>query len=217
MTQSGCRTVVAPLQSDFVSSVRPTLLLLQAAALFLLLIGCVNLVNLLLIRASNRARELAIRQALGAAQHHVVRDVMTETLLLSLGGALLGLVVGAGGIRLISSLRGNQLPLGAHIQFDGWLAAFSLLGALASGIAIGSPVAWFNLRARLALALQSESRGSTGGRSAQRVREGFIVAQIALAFVLLTGAGLLGLSLKRAMAVPPGGSVPTTSSPASST
>jgi predicted permease len=204
VTQAGCHTVIAPLQADFVASIRPTLLILQAGALFLLLIGSVNLVNLLLIRASNRARELAIRQALGAAQRHVVRDVMTETVLLSLGGAVLGLLIGAGGIRLLSRLGGDQLPLGAQIQFNGWLAASAVLGAVAIAIAVGAPVAWFNLRSRLALALQSESRGSTGSRSTQRVREIFTVAQIAIAFILLTGAGLLGLSLKSAMAVSPG-------------
>ena len=204
VADAGCHTIVAPLQADHVASVRPTLILLQAGALLLLVIGCVNLVNLLLIRASSRARELAIRQALGASRRHVVRDVMTETILLTVTGALLGLWVGSAGIRLLAALGQGQLPLGAQVNFDGSVAGVALLGALAAGCAIGMPVAWFNLHGRLAGALQAESRGGTASRVMLRLRRGFIVAQVALAFVLLIGAGLLGLSLRRAMAVAPG-------------
>jgi predicted permease len=204
IADSGCHTVVAPLQSDHVASVRPTLLSLQGGALLLLAIGGVNLVNLLLIRASNRSRELAIRQALGAGQCHIVREAMTETLLLTTMGSLLGLLVGSAGIRLLVVLGAERLPLGADIAFNGTVACMAFLGALGIGGAVGLPVAWISLRGRLATALQSESRGGTAGRGAQRLRQGFIVAQVALAFILLTGAGLLGLSLKRAMEVRPG-------------
>jgi len=201
---SGFRTIVASLHADHVASVRPTLLLLQVGALFLLLIGGVNLVNLLLIRASGRAKELAVRQSMGASRLHVTRQVMTETLLLTLIGGLFGLAVGAGGIRLLSLLGADQLPLGADIAFDGRLATTGLLASILMGALIAIPIAWFNLRSHLASALQSESRLGTTTRAAQSLRHGFIVAQITLAFVLLSGAGLLGLSLKRAMAVSPG-------------
>jgi len=204
IADAGFHTVVTPLHADHVKTVRPTLLLMQSGVLFLLLIGGVNLVNLLLIRAGSRAREMAIRQALGASRRHVVRQVMTETILLTLVGGLLGLAVGAGGIRLLAVLGVHQLPLGAHIAFDGRLAFVTLLGAVATGILAGLPITWFNLRGYLANALQSESRGGTASHAAQRLRHGFIVAQIALAFVLLAGAGLLGISLKRVMAVSPG-------------
>ncbi len=204
VADAGCHTIVAPLQADFVASVRPALLALQGGALLLLAIGCVNLVNLLLIRASNRARELAIRLALGASQRHIVRETMTETLLLVACGALLGILVGASGIRLLAVLGAGQLPLGATIAFNASVAGVALAGALAIGCAVGAPVAWINLHTRLAAALQSESRGGTAAHGTQRLRQGFIVAQVALAFVLLTGAGLLGLSLKRAMEVVPG-------------
>jgi predicted permease len=129
---------------------------------------------------------------------------MIETVLLTLIGGLLGLVVGAWGIRLLEVLGANRLPLGAHIAFDGWLAMIGLAGALVLGVVIAVPIAWFNLSTHLAQALQSESRTGTISRGAQRLRHGFIVAQIALAFVLLAGAALLGLSLKKAMAVSPG-------------
>src|SRR6185436_13825699 len=98
----------------------------------------------------------------------------------------------------------HQLPLGAHIAFDGRLSLVALSGAVALGIVIALPISGFNLRGDLTQALQSETRTGTASHAAQRLRHGFIVAQIALAFVLLAGAGLLGLSLKRAMAVSPG-------------
>src|SRR5437867_7954091 len=204
MVEAGFRSLVRPLHAEHVRSIRPTLLLMQAGVFFLLLIGAVNLVNLLLIRASGRAKEMAIRRSMGASRVHVVRQVMIETVLLTFVGGLLGLVVGAWGIRLFEVLGADRLPLGAHIAFDGWLASIGLLGAVGLGIVIAVPIAWFNLSTHLAHALQSESRTGTISRAAQRLRHGFIVAQIALAFVLLAGAALLGLSLKKVMAVSPG-------------
>ena len=204
MTEAGFRSLVRPLHAEHVRSIRPTLLLMQAGVFFLLLIGAVNLVNLLLIRASGRAKEMAIRRSMGASRAHVVRQVMIETVLLTFVGGLLGLAVGAWGIRLLEVLGADRLPLGAHIAFDGWLALIGLVGAVILGIVIAVPIAWFNLSSHLAHALQSESRTGTVSRAAQRLRHGFIVAQIALAFVLLAGAALLGLSLKKVMAVSPG-------------
>jgi predicted permease len=204
MTEAGFRSLVRPLHAEHVRSIRPTLLLMQAGVFFLLLIGAVNLVNLLLIRASGRAKEMAIRRSMGASRAHVVRQVMIETVLLTFVGGLLGLAVGAWGIRLLEVLGADRLPLGAHIAFNGWLASIGLVGSVVLGIVIAVPIAWFNLSTHLAHALQSESRTGTTSRAAQRLRHGFIVAQIALAFVLLAGAALLGLSLKKAMAVSPG-------------
>ncbi|PYK51499.1 MAG: hypothetical protein DME20_01575, partial [Verrucomicrobia bacterium] len=204
MAEAGFRSLVVPLHGDHVRSIRPTLLLMQAGVFFLLLIGAVNLVNLLLIRASGRAKEMAIRQSMGASRRHVVSQVMVETVLLTFFGGVLGLAVGAWGIRLVEILGADRLPLGAHIAFDGWLASIGLVGAILLGVVIAVPIAWFNLTSHLANALQSESHAGTISRAAQRLRHGFIVAQIALAFVLLAGAALLGLSLKKVMAVPPG-------------
>jgi predicted permease len=201
---AGFRTSVSSLHADHVRTVRPTLFLLQAGALALLLIGGVNLVNLLLIRASGRAREFAVRQALGASRRDVVREVLVETILLGALGGTLGLIAGAFGIDLLSVLGTDELPLGAQVAFDGRVAAVAWLGSLFVGGALAVPIIWFNLHQRLALALQSESRGGTVSHAAQRLRQGFIVAQIALAFMLLAGAGLLGVSLRRVLAVSPG-------------
>jgi len=204
MAEAGFRSPVLSLHADHVRSIRPTLLLLQAGVFFLLLIGAVNLINLLLIRASGRAKEMAIRQSMGASRRHVVTQVMTETVVLTFVGGVLGVIVGAWGIHLLAILGASRLPLGAEIAFDGWLGSIGLLGAVVLGVVIAAPIAAFNLRSHLANALQSESRTGTISRATQRLRHGFIIAQIALAFVLLTGAALLGLSLKKIMAVSPG-------------
>jgi predicted permease len=204
MAEAGFRSPVVSLHADHVRSIRPTLLLLQAGVFFLLLIGAVNLVNLLLIRASARAKEMAIRQSMGASRRQIVGQVMIETVALTGSGGLFGLVAGVWGTRLLEILGAGRLPLGARIEFDGWLAAIGLIGSLVLGIVIALPIAWFNLSSHLSHALQSESRSGTTSRAGQSLRHGFIVAQIALAFVLLAGAALLGLSLKKVMAVSPG-------------
>ena len=205
MADAGFRSVVAPLHADHVAGIRPTLLWMQAGAFALLLIGAVNLTNLLLIRASARAKEIAVRQALGASRLHVVSEVIVETTLLTLAGGLLGLAAGAGGIRLLAVLGADRLPLGSHIAFDARLACVAVLGAVVLGLVLAVPIAWFNL-AGSAQQMRSNRRPAGGmpSRAAQSLRHGFIVAQIALALVLLSGAGLLGLSLERAMAVSPG-------------
>jgi predicted permease len=204
LSDAGFRSVVVPLRADHVAIVRPTLLWMQGGALALLLIGAVNLANLLLIRASGRIKELAVRQALGASRWHVVSEVAVETTLLTLAGGFLGLAGGWAGIRLLGTLGAERLPLGTDIAFDARLAMVAMVGSVILGIALALPIAWFNLSAHLAGAIQSETRGGTSGRMSQRLRHGFIVAQIAIALVLLDGAGLLGLSLKQATAVLPG-------------
>jgi predicted permease len=204
MADAGFRSVVAPLRQDHVRTIRPALLWTQAGAFALLLIGAVNLANLLLIRASSRSKEIAVRRALGASRLHVVSEAIVETTLLTLAGGLLALAAGAAGIRLLRVLAVDRLPLGSHIAMDSRLACIAVLGAVAMGLALAVPIAWVNLRGHLRSAIQSETRGGTASRATQSLRHGFIVAQIALATVLLSGAGLLGLSLERAMAVSPG-------------
>jgi predicted permease len=213
MKEAGFRTLIVPLQADHVAAIRPTLWLLQAGAFALLLIGAVNLTNLLLIRASGRTKEVAVRQALGASTVQVVREAIVETTLLTMTGAALGLLLGVGGIGVLGSLGADHLPLGNAIVFGARPALVAFAGAIVMGILLAGPIALFNVnwlnleghRARnLANAIQSETRGGTAGRAAQRLRHSFVVAQIALALVLLAGTGLLGLSLERAMAVSPG-------------
>jgi predicted permease len=204
IADAGFRSMVVSLHDDHVASIRPTLLLLQAGVFALLLIGIVNLGNLLLIRASSRAKELAVRQALGASRRHIVSEVLVETTLLTLMGGLLGLGVAAGGIRLLSAFGADRLPLGSQIAFDGRLPLVAVAAAVVMGMVLAAPIAWLNLRRPLGDALQLEGRSGTSGHAMQALRHSFVVSQIALAFMLLAGSGLLGLSLQRARDVSPG-------------
>jgi predicted permease len=201
---AGYRTTVSGLHEDHVRTVKPMLLLLQCGVMLLLLIGGVNLANLYLIRAASRTKELAVRQALGARRHHIAADAVVETTVLALVGGVLGLMLGALGIRLIRVLGTDTLPLGATVAFDGTVAAVALAASLAVGVLLAVPAVWLSLHTRLAAGLAAESRSGTASRGAQRLRHGFIVVQVALAFVLLSGAGLLTVSLKRVLATPAG-------------
>jgi predicted permease len=203
MADAGFRSLVYSLHGDHVASIRPTLLLMQGGVFLLLLIGVVNLMNLLLIRANGRVKELAVRQALGASRRHVVSEVIVETTLLTTIGGILGFAAGAVGLRLLSTMGIDDLPLGAHIGLDMRVGLMALAAAIVIGMMLAAPIAWFNLR-HMAKGLQSESRSGTSNRAAQNLRHGFTIAQVSLAFILLSGSGLLGLSLKRAMEVSPG-------------
>jgi predicted permease len=201
---TGFHTRIYPLHADHVRNIRPVLILLQGGALFLLVIGGVNLINLLLVRAGGRIKEFSTRRALGASRRHIARAVLIETIMLAGIGGILGLVAGAAEISMLSVLGTAQLPLGEQIAFNCRIAAIALCGSILVGIVFALPVTGFHLRRHLAPALHSEGRSSTVSRAAQGLRHGFIVAQISLAFLLLTGAGLLCVSLKRVLNVSPG-------------
>lgn len=201
---AGFHTTVASLHADHVQSIRPMLVMLQAGGVFLLIIGIVNLTNLLLIRASGRTRDLAVRQALGARRRHIAAEVLHETFLLTGAGGLLGLFLGSFGVDLLRLLGAAQWPLGTQITFNPRMAVVGLFASLLLGLVLATPIIWYNLRARLAAALQTEARGGTTTRAVLHLRHFFIVAQIALAFVLLSSAGLLGASLQRILATSSG-------------
>lgn len=204
ITDAGYCTKIWPLRDDFVRDVKPTLILLECGVLCLLLIGAVNLVNLLVIRAGGRVREIAVRKALGAGRRHLAVDALMETALLALAGEMLGLLVGSWGIHLLGALGTHQLPLGEFIAFNTRVAAASLAVTLLVGLLLALPIIGFNLRSKVAEGLQSESHGGTSNRRIQRIRSVFVVAQVTFAFVLLASAGLLGMSLKRILEVPSG-------------
>ncbi|HWB30538.1 MAG TPA: ABC transporter permease [Vicinamibacterales bacterium] len=204
MADAGFRSIVTPLHAAYVAALRPALLLVETGVLLLVAIGAVNVANLLLIRAGRRSKELAVRQALGASRRQIVAEVLVETTMLAVAGGVLGLAVGAGGIRLVAAFGASRLPLGARIVFDSRTAAITLIEAALLGLVMAAPVLWHALRAHMMGALAAESRTSTSGRAANRLRHAFLVAQTALAFTLLFSAGLLGLSLKQIMAVQAG-------------
>lgn len=202
--ETGYHTWVAPLHSDYVRTVKPVLVLLQSAVLCLFLIGGVNLAGLLLIRASGREREIAVRKALGAGQWHLASKVLTETLMLSLGGGVCGVLLSLLGLRLVGLLGTHMLPVGADITLNGKTAIVSILMSIVLGVGIAIPLIWISLRGISNVSLQSETRSGTASRNVQHLRHCFIVAQIAMAFILLCGAGLLGASLKRTLENSPG-------------
>lgn len=201
---AGFRVTVVNLQADHVAAIRPSLLLLQIGVLCLLLIGSVNLVNLMLVRVSARRKEIAVRQALGAGRLHLLREVLSESLLLSALGGLLALGVCAAGIAVMTSWGADRLPMVAPLAVNGRLLLTAVAAALSIALVMALPALWSNLRRPSTDAIHAEARGGSANRSSQRLRHGFIVGQIALAFVLLSCAGLLALSLQRSMAVDPG-------------
>ena len=201
---AGYRTGIFALHADHVQQIRPTLLLLQSGVLTLFLIGGVNLANLVLIRASARAKEFAVRQALGAGRWHVARISLLETIQLAWAGGVLGLAAGAVGIRMLTVLGIDKLPLGADVALTGRVVLMSFGSSALAGLALALPMMWLNLRGQLALVRQTETRGGTVSFAIQRLRHAFTVGQVALAFMLLAGAALLGRSHQRVLAVSPG-------------
>ncbi len=204
VVDAGFKTLVREMRADFTKELRPILLLLQAAVLFLLLIGAVNLTNLLLVRATGRTKEFSVRQALGASWSQLARTLVVETLTLAVAGGVLGLGLGIAALRGITLLAGDQLPLARPLSADGTTVGFALAAAGLLGLALAVPVVWHTLHSDLTLALAAESRGGTTTRAVHRLRHSLIVAQITLAFVLVAGTGLLGLSFTRVLAVSPG-------------
>jgi predicted permease len=195
---------VVDLRADHVADFRPALLLLQAGVLFLLLIGTVNLANLFMVRATGRAKEWSLRQVLGAGRFQLIRALLVEALMLSGTGGLIGLGLGAAALKGWSRLAAGRLPAEAALGLDTTVCLAALGLSLALGLLLALPVLWLTVRGDLATALAFESRGGTTARSVHRLRHALIVAQVALAFVLLSGAGLLGLSFVRVLEVEPG-------------
>jgi predicted permease len=204
LVNAGYRTAVVPLEADLVRNVRGALRLLWAGALFVLLIAAVNITNLALVRTGGRLKELATRHAIGAGRGRVARQLLTETVLLTAVGGALGLGLAAWGLGGLSWIGLDELPRGHEIRMDGTVVAVTLGLALVLGVAIGAVPAMQLAGMNLNLVLREDGRTSTAGRGTRLTRRGLVVAQVALAFVLLVGAGLLLASFERLLAVDPG-------------
>jgi predicted permease len=204
LINAGFHTTVTLLQETLVREIRATLYLMWGGALFVLLIGCVNVANLSLVRSRARLKELATRLALGAGRARVARQLIVESVILTLLAAAAGLIVGYGALRLLGTLNIQELPRGQEIRLDGVVVAYTLGTAAVIGFVLGLiPVASV-LPANLNVVLREEGRSGTSGRSARTLRRALVVAQVAFAFVLLVGAGLLFASFRRVLAVDPG-------------
>lgn len=187
-----------------VGRVRAMLWLLQVGVAAALLIGCANVASLLLARAIARERELAIRAALGAGRARLVRLLLTESLLLFLGGGGLGLLVAWWGMAGLGHLGLATLPRAEGVELNGAVFAFTLLSALLTGVAFGALPAWSASRADAATALKEAGTRGSAGRRTVFLRAALVVGEIALAVLLLSTAGLLVRSYARLMDEPPG-------------
>ncbi|HSR53250.1 MAG TPA: ABC transporter permease [Acidobacteriota bacterium] len=195
---------VVPLQEELVGDYRTRLWVLLGAVGILLLVGCFNIVNILLAQSSGRRRELAVRSALGAGRWKLARQFVTETLLLSIAGAALGVIAAHWGLQFLLSLEPGDLPRLEEIQLNLPVLAFASGLALLIGLLLGLlPVFQFR-GANLASALQQGSRTYSGGPGRARARGALVVIQVAVTLVLLVGAGLLLRSFQQLISVEPG-------------
>ena len=196
LKDAGFASITVKLQEHIVGEVRAILYLLWGGVLFVLLIGCVNIANLVIVRSHARGREMATRHAMGAGFGRLSRQLFTESVLLAGVGGMLGLAVGWWALRGIAGLVSDQLPRGHEIRLD-LVSAASIFGlSLAVGVLIGLVPVIRLRRTNLNTTLREEGRSGTSGRGATLVRRALATAQVAIACVLLIGAGLLLASFR---------------------
>ena len=204
LTNAGFHTVVDSYADRLVKDVKPTLYLLWGGASFVLLIGCVNVANLVLVRTRARLKELATRLALGAGPWQVARQLVVENLMLALVAVAAGLAVSAFALRALSAFNLQDLPYGSEIRLDGVSVLYALGLSLGIGLVMGLLPVLAVLPSSLSTLLREEGRASTGGRGARVLRQTLVVAQVAFTFVLLVGAGLLLASFRKVLEIAPG-------------
>ena len=194
---------VVPLKEDVVGEVRPFLLLVGAAVGVILLMVCTNVANLFLARGTDRTRELALRQTLGASRRALARQLLVEAFLLTAGGAILGLTAAAFGIDLLAHSRDLALPRASEIALDGRVLLFTTLVSVAAGLLFGAAPA-LQASAVRPLSALTQGRATADGGTPSRARAALAIAQCALALLLLSSAALLGQSTFRLLNVDPG-------------
>ena len=201
-TNTGNRATLTPALENVVRRIRSALLVLLAAVGFVLLIACANVANLLLARATNRQKEIAIRTALGASRARIVRQLLTESLLLSFAGGALGLALAQAGVKLIVAISPNSIPRSSEIGLDLRVVAFTFAVSLLTGAIFGLAPAIQASKPDLNETLKEAGRGSTGRR--HFLRSALVVSEVALTLVLLIGAGLMIRSFYHLQRVDPG-------------
>ena len=202
---SGWSISVVPLLEVYVGEIKPALFVLLGAVGFVLLIACANVTNLLMARGAARQREIAIRTALGASRLRVIRQLLTESLLLSIFGGIAGLLIAVWGVELLTRWTPSNVPRISDVGVDGRVLLFTFLVSLGTGLLFGLLPALQSSRTDLNETLKEGGRtGAGSGARRQRIRNALIVSEVALALILLVGAGLLLKSFNRLLSVDPG-------------
>lgn len=204
LVNAGFHTVAVSFRQQLVRDIRGVLYLLWGAVAFVLLIGCVNVANLSLVRATVRLRELATRMALGAGRWRMARQLLTESVVLTGAAGAIGLGLGYWALSAIRWAGLEQLPRGAEIAIDATTVMFTAGLVALVGLAIGGIPLAYVLRANINEVLRQEGRPGTATRGARLVRYSLVAAEVALAFLLLVGAGLLLESFQRVLSINPG-------------
>jgi len=198
----GTGITLVPLKQNMVGDIQPFLLVLVAAVAFVLLIACVNIANLLLARSMSRTREFAVRTAMGAGGSRIIRQLLTESILLALVGGGLGVLLGFWGLQAALKVLPEALPRAEEVRLDGQVLLFTLAASVLAGILSGLAPALKSLQPDLHEMLKEGGRGLSGVR--HRAQGVFVVAEVALALVLLAGAGLMIRALAKLWSINPG-------------
>ena len=204
LDRNGQRVALGQISVERTKSVKTSLLLLQGSALFVLFLGCLNVANLMLARANARQSELAVRQALGAGRRALAQQLLSESALLAMAGAAIGLALAWASLRIINTYTASIVREVQPVSLDGTLLGMTLLVSFVVALLIGLLPVVRIWRSNLIAAMRGGMRGASGGAGARAASSSLVMAQVALALILLVGASLLIRSFANVMAVNPG-------------
>jgi putative ABC transport system permease protein len=204
LDRTGHKILIGLVQAERVQPIKSSLYLLQGGVMFVLLIGCVNVANLMLTRANAQQGELAVRAALGASRGAIARQLLIESLLLTLAGAVLGIGLAFGAVAAINHFTARLMPDMLPIAIDGGVLTYAVVISVAVGLLIGLLPVVHTLRSNLAALIHRSSRSASGSRGVRALSSLLVIGQVAVALVLLVGAGLLIHAFVNAISVNPG-------------